>query len=71
MFENLVNYERFKTSKRVDGIHSKFENLVNYERFKTREVGLGLNGMFENLVNYERFKTEILCAVCRHCLRTL
>ena len=35
MFENLVNYERDKTSIKFPSASNTFENLVNYERDKT------------------------------------
>ena len=60
MFENLVNYDGFKSEDcrfyKVDG----FENLVNYDGFKSVDLA-NLDGIkFENLVNYDGFKSRWL-----------
>mgnify|MGYP000298429824 CR=1 FL=1 len=34
-FENLVNYDKSKTSAMISLNISKFENLVNYDKSKT------------------------------------
>ena len=36
-FENLVSYERYKTSQRQGIGAVQFENLVSYERYKTKD----------------------------------
>ena len=59
-FENLVNYDKSKTSPCVFLGFRKFENLVNYDKSKTKGIDELEKELFENLVNYDKSKTTLI-----------
>ena len=70
-FENLVNYDKSKTSLVPAAIVIVFENLVNYDKSKTFDVKTLTTSVFENLVNYDKSKTVVSLLNHLLCLRTL
>ena len=56
-FENLVNYDKSKTSVLLKLVRGWFENLVNYDKSKTVCNNGTTFDVFENLVNYDKSKT--------------
>ena len=48
LFENLVNYDGFKSSFTETTSHHVFENLVNYDGFKSKELRHLDHAAFEN-----------------------